>query len=469
MNKKESVSEDKMNTSTCTASCKYDLKEGNKMELSPDEVNCSSSNDKCESGTIELQKNNTYKTTSKIPRHNTPHVERDTEQGSGQDNLSTCPPSMVNTDNLITVLLIKPNDKSFDFFCIFCQKDFSSKSALQDHMLIHSGEKPFSCNLCEKRFNKKGNLNRHLNTHGGEKEHQCGICGKGFFHASSLKDHMKVHTGEKNYECQICKKRFTSHCNLNKHKLLHTGVKPYSCDYCGKQFSESGNLAKHKLIHTGELRHTCDVCGKSFRYGNVLQRHKRIHTGEAPYKCPVCLKSFFSNGELHNHSVIHSGIKQFKCDDCGKSFARKHHLQQHTLSHLGVKPYSCEMCGSKFVQTSGLRKHIRSFHPSLTTDWQDLPESNETSMHIVSQTCKKDTPYSCDVCGIKFVFASVLQKHKKKFHSSQDHVDPPSSSDALDEETEKRNNVEMIQTYGDEIKDSELIVDEIKQEVEDIM
>lgn len=270
-------------------------------------------------------------------------------------------------------LFIKIQDKLFDFFCQFCRKDFSSKSALSEHMLIHSGEQPYTCDICGKKFNKKGNLMRHMNVHGGEKKHSCGICGKGYNHACSLKDHMKRHTGEKPHECHICQKRFAEKCNLKRHVEWHSGLKPHTCKICGKTFYDVGNLSKHGRVHTGERPYECTVCGKRFRYPNTLQRHERIHTGEAPFVCPVCSKAFFSNAELHNHSVIHTGIKRFKCDLCGKSFKRNHHLTQHSKTHTGEKPYSCDVCGGKFVQTSGLRKHMRTFHPAVPTTWQDLP------------------------------------------------------------------------------------------------
>lgn len=321
--------------------------------------------------------------------------------------------------NQQNVILVKIPTQYLDYICQFCSKDFSSKSSLKEHLIIHSGEQPFSCDICDKKFNKKGNLMRHHNTHGGEKKHTCGICGKSFNHACTLKDHMKRHTGEKPHECEICKRQFSEKCNLKKHMVLHSGIKPYSCDYCDKPFFDAGNLAKHILIHTGQRPYQCDICGKKFRYGNTLKRHQRIHTGEAPFPCPVCNKAFFSNGELHNHSVIHTGVKRFKCEVCSKCFSRNHHLHQHMKKHTGEKPYACDVCGSRFVQTSGFRKHMRTFHPSVPTEWQDLPDSNRTSDDFVqpnSNVSKKETKYTCEICGVKFVHGATYQKHSLIYH-----------------------------------------------------
>ena len=45
-------------------------------------------------------------------------------------------------------------------------KMLSSFSSLDRHMLVHSGERPFSCNLCGQTFTTNGNMHRHSRTHG---------------------------------------------------------------------------------------------------------------------------------------------------------------------------------------------------------------------------------------------------------------------------------------------------------------
>ena len=68
---------------------------------------------------------------------------------------------------------------------------------------------------------------------------------------SSLKQHVLVHTGEKPYLCSQCDNTFSTERDLKQHLLTHTGDEAYHCTYCEKSFSTNSNLKKHN-IHISE-------------------------------------------------------------------------------------------------------------------------------------------------------------------------------------------------------------------------
>ena len=187
--------------------------------------------------------------------------------------------------------------------CKICHEDFSEKSTLKTHMLIHMGQKPYVCSFCEKQF----------------------------IELTNLKQHMFVHTGEKPFSCDVCGKEFTQQSNLKSHKRVHTGERPYKCEVCNKDFAHSSSLKNHMLFHTGETRHHCQTCGKGFTDTSSLKKHVRTHTGEKPYKCTYCGRGFAASSSLKTHVFTHGGARPYKCDQCPKQFARPSQLEKHLL------------------------------------------------------------------------------------------------------------------------------------------
>uniref|UniRef100_A0A672QLC9 C2H2-type domain-containing protein n=1 Tax=Sinocyclocheilus grahami TaxID=75366 RepID=A0A672QLC9_SINGR len=144
------------------------------------------------------------------------------------DLISETPNSGSNNGNQ---LLPKPSGKTLqrNTECPQCGRVLSNASALENHMRLHTGERPYTCSQCGKAFPSVRGLNRHV----------------------------KVHAEEKRYQCEECGKSFVYHFTLTKHQLIHSGERPFPCKVCGKRFLAKADRATHMRMHTGEKK--CNI------------------------------------------------------------------------------------------------------------------------------------------------------------------------------------------------------------------
>lgn len=249
--------------------------------------------------------------------------------------------------------------------CVQCSKDFASKYTLTAHMKIHSERKrPYQCNICPKSFFSPQNLAQHERTHTGVKEFICNVCNKAFGTLHNLDVHKIVHTGYKPFICRTCGKAFARRAEIKDHERIHTGERPFVCDICSASFSQRSNLMSHKrATHLNEKRYKCDICSKSFKRRRLMEYHKKaMHTGERPYKCEQCSATFVYPEHFKKHCRIHSGEKPYKCEVCGKAFNSRDNRNAHRFVHSGKKPYECVYCNQGFMRKPLLLAHMEQMN-----------------------------------------------------------------------------------------------------------
>ena len=192
--------------------------------------------------------------------------------------------------------------------CPECNRYLAHKSSLKDHMLIHSGQKPFKCCLCVLTFRQNSQLKRHMERH-----------------------HM-VSATVKEYTCAKCGKEFVQNHTLQKHMLLaHSSGGRFQCEKCDVRFSDEASLSKHERVHNEGLQ--CSECGKRFKHKRSLGRHMMMHNTEKVFSANDVEKMYRTTAEKKPDRIM------FKCDKCDRAFSMENQLMRHvTAKHSGEKP-----------------------------------------------------------------------------------------------------------------------------------
>ncbi|KAI8097026.1 uncharacterized protein BX664DRAFT_292299 [Halteromyces radiatus] len=276
-----------------------------------------------------------------------------------------------------------------------CDRVFTQKPKLTDHIRSHTGEKPFACPFpnCNKTYRRKGQLTVHCRLHdpATTRTLKCDQCEQAFNLKHHLQRHKeKIHQVPLSFRCQWpdCTAAYAKKYQLRRHMCIHTNKKPHPCNHpgCEASFDYKSRLQYHQdTVHSAIQRYICTEPGCNMKFTKWSQLQTHVNTGH-PVECDVCHKQFGRQALLNRHiKGTHMLKEEVHCEweGCTRVFRSLKSLKRHiNVNHAPLPRFKCmaEECGQIFHYRCDLVKHSKSHKKKKMLDIENNKNESTTLM-----------------------------------------------------------------------------------------
>lgn len=202
--------------------------------------------------------------------------------------------------------------------CRICMKTFACNSALEIHYRSHTKERPFKCDVCDRGFSTKGNMKQHMLTH-KIRDLPPNLYTTTTTTASTTAAPLAITFHQQPRTPSIADSNSQTSVTMSLTEVENGGRKdeangmrsPESRGGSDRRSSGSSPGARRSSSHVS--KHVCSVCLKPFSSHSALQIHMRTHTGDKPFKCTICGRAFTTKGNLKVHMGMYQQLMKISC------------------------------------------------------------------------------------------------------------------------------------------------------------